>query len=794
MKKLSLLALSILAVSAFAACNESETNTGCKTSNCIITTPGQNPGTSTGKIDVDFSTKKLALTKANTCDDYKKHILDSLAMKIANERFQQRHYCWYGGVDMIQEESDDSFNDAKESSGAAASPTAPSAGEYTETNTQEAGVDELDTVKNDGNYMYTIRGGQIHISKIWPVTEMKEVATIERDELKNDENRHSWFSPHGIFLTADKRLIDIGETHTWHRSDNKYWYGNYNNVISIRIFDVSNPEKPKLIKTHQLDGEFTDARLINNRLHLVSSATPSFTWYDVEELSRKDIPGVPRFEVPCYDENFDEESWTEEGWEQWKQKQNEWLKKGKENTKTYLPVIRAWLEKEYPTINDFKWPNYFDGTTAKAAVACSELYIPAMTSKQEGFLLVSEFSGKDYENFKASAITDSGWLVYASQKNLYVSSFSYNWWWDNGCYDNDIIIDGAEVPEFDEAIPDDPVYAPMGSCANYTQIHHFSLGEGAGETRYVNSGELEGIANNSFYYSEYDNHLRVFSSPEEWGNSATGHKLSVFDINTPTTMTQTGVVQGFGKDEQIKSARMFGDKGYVVTFRQTDPLFVFDLSDHKNPRQVGELKINGYSSYIHPVGKNHLLTIGQDATDQGRVTGMQLQLFDVSNPADPKLKYKTKINEEKWDDNSGSYGWSEALNNHHAFQYHEGSGLLAIPVNIESWSYKNNYYDWKYKFFSGMFVYRVTPTSDFEFLGGVNHVDIDPNKKDKYYSWWTTVDRSRFYFKTAGEYKKDAYIYTISRNGLKASNALKPDETFGTIQYDPEEYADDFWY
>ena len=93
-----------------------------------------------------------------------------------------------------------------------------------------------------------------------------------------------------------------------------------------------------------------------------------------------------------------------------------------------------------------------------------------------------------------------------------------------------------------------------------------------------------------------------------------------------------------------------------------------------------------------------------------------------------------------------------------------------------------------------MFVYRVTPTSDFEFIGGVDHNDLNPNKEDQYY-WWTTVNRSRFYFKTAGEYTKDAYIYTISSNGLKASNALKPDETFGTIKYEKESYDDYYdWY
>ena len=427
-------------------------------------------------------------------------------------------------------------------------------------------------------------------------------------------------------------------------------------------------------------------------------------------------------------------------------------------------ALLIWLDKKYPTIEDFNWPNHFDGTKAEPAITCQDLYIPAMASKNSnGFLVVSEISGDNYENFKASAVADSGWLVYASQKNLYVSSFSYNWWWDNNDDDK-----------------------------NYTHIHHFDLGHNAGHVRYVNSGEVEGIASNSFYYSEYDNHLRVFSSPYEWGNSPEGHRLTVFDITSFNQMQKTGEIKGFGKDERIYSSRMVGDKGYVVTYRNTDPLFVFDLSDHSNPQQVGELEINGYSSYIHPVGQDYLLTIGEDANAQGVTNGMKLDFYDVSDPAHPSRKYTIKINDEGWSETGGSYGWSEALYNHHAFQYHEGSGLLAIPVNISKWSYTNESdYSWNYQEFSGMFVYRVTPDSPFEFLGGVDHSDLIDNK-DSF--WWTSVDRSRFYFKTKGVYDKDAYIYTISRHGLKANDANHPDQTFGFIKYEQESNNDWYYY
>ena len=755
MKNVSLFVFSLLSVAAFSGCNESKAVPECPTPTCVI-----EPNTAAPRIDIDLSTRKMALVQANSCDDYRKHLLDDLAIRVANDRFGGYRRCGMSSEDLKWDfpvfADADMVNEAAEP--ASETPKGESAGEFTTTNVQEAGVDELDTVKNDANYMYAIRGNQIHISKIWPVEDMKEVAVIERDELQSDDGQqYIWFNSYGIFLTDDKKLIDIGQVETWNYDDH-YWYGSYSGVISVRVFDVSTPESPKLLSDHQLDGTFVDARLIDNRLHLVTSASPHATWQQAYELSREDIPGVPYFFNPCNDEDFDPTDWSTKQWDNWYSLQDDWVSKADQNIDEYLPVIRAWLDKKYPTLEHYNWPQYFDGTSAKPAIACENIYIPAMASQKEGFLIVSEFSGDKYDKYTSTAIADSGWLVYASQKNMYVSSFSDNWWWD--CENTE---DG---------------------CRSYTHIHHFNLGDQSGQVKYINSGEIDGRADNAFFYSEYDNHLRVFSSLSNWGNSPEGQKLTVLDITTPAIMKETGSYKGFGKDEMIYSARMVGDKGYIVTFRNTDPLFVVDLSNHNAPKLAGELKINGYSSYIHPVGKDHLLTVGMDGDDFGIINGVKLDLYDVSNPADPQLKYQAKINETKGqndDDYDSSDSWSEALSNHHAFQYHEASGLLAIPANVYNWHFSNDDYNWNYHEFSGIFVYRVKPDKDFEFVGGIDHSDLIP--KDGYYHWWTSVERSRFYFKDAGVYDKNAYIYTLSHHGLKASNANDPSETFGKIQY-----------
>ena len=113
---------------------------------------------------------------------------------------------------------------------------------------------------------------------------------------------------------------------------------------------------------------------------------------------------------------------------------------------------------------------------------------------------------------------------------------------------------------------------------------------------------------------------------------------------------QAGRIGGLGKGERVYSVRFVGDTGYVVTFRQIDPLYTLDLADPERPRVLGELKIPGYSAYLHPIGEGLLLGVGQDATEEGRPTGTQISIFDVSD-----LRRPTRVHQEAL-----GMGWTEA--------------------------------------------------------------------------------------------------------------------------------------
>jgi uncharacterized secreted protein with C-terminal beta-propeller domain len=183
--------------------------------------------------------------------------------------------------------------------------------------------------------------------------------------------------------------------------------------------------------------------------------------------------------------------------------------------------------------------------------------------------------------------------------------------------------------------------------------------------------------------SEWDGHLRVatttdgatvgMANPDQMPASESGvHVLAQRD----RSLKEVGSVTGLGKGERIYAVRFTGPIGYVVTFRQTDPLYTVDLGDPTNPVVRGELKIPGYSAYLHPAGPNRLIGIGQDATEQGRVKGTQISLFDVGNLAEPGRLASYTL--------SGAH--SEAEFDPHAFLYWPAESLLVVPLQTSGFA------------------------------------------------------------------------------------------------------------
>jgi Beta propeller domain len=207
-----------------------------------------------------------------------------------------------------------------------------------------------------------------------------------------------------------------------------------------------------------------------------------------------------------------------------------------------------------------------------------------------------------------------------------------------------------------------------------TPLHKFDVSR-PGRTEYRGSGAVPGFLLNQWALDEHEGLLRVASTnaPAWWDAPDERESESFVTVleEDGGKLVPVSRVGGLGKGERIYAVRFMDDVGFVVTFRQVDPLYTIDFSAPRHPRVRGELKIQGYSSYLHPIGNDLLLGIGQDATARGQTLGTQLSLFDVSDLRRPVRLQRHTIES----------GRSEAESDHHAFLYWPRTGLAVVPVD-----------------------------------------------------------------------------------------------------------------
>ena len=261
------------------------------------------------------------------------------------------------------------------------------------------------------------------------------------------------------------------------------------------------------------------------------------------------------------------------------------------------------------TIDDWL-PRVSDGTVAQPLVDCTDVRHP---SKPSGFGTISvvTFDARTPTERDTTAVTAGGELVYSSTDRLYVATV-------RGWGSPVVLRNGGRGRQ---------------PAAPTTEVHAFAVDGPA--TEYVASGKVPGTVRDRWSLSEYDGHLRVATAlgRDSWNP---GENAVVVMAEDGNDLVETGRVASMGIREQIQSVRWLGPLAVVVTFRQTDPLYTVDLSDPTRPRVLGELKIPGFSSYLHPIGGDLLLGLGQDADPEGRTRGAQAAVFDIGDLADPR--------------------------------------------------------------------------------------------------------------------------------------------------------------
>ena len=287
------------------------------------------------------------------------------------------------------------------------------------------------------------------------------------------------------------------------------------------------------------------------------------------------------------------------------------------------------------------------GISRTAQVPCGSVSHPVdYTGTSMITVYTLDLSGDPSADPRPVSIAADGDTVYASSGSLYVAS-NPDW---VCCYGGG------------------PMASAPTPTAQHTQIHRFDI-SGPGAPVYLGSGQVSGRLLSSYSLSEFDGYLRVATTSGGYG----GGQSSAVTVLDAKRLTVTGTVGGLGNGEQLYSVRFEGPLGYVVTFKQTDPLYVLDLTNPAAPRAVGELTLTGFSDYLHDVGNGRVLGVGQEANTAGRVAGLQLSLFDVRNPAKPQrtghLVRTDAPGESQFDP--------------HSFLYWAPTGLVVVPV--QSW-------------------------------------------------------------------------------------------------------------
>jgi len=278
-----------------------------------------------------------------------------------------------------------------------------------------------------------------------------------------------------------------------------------------------------------------------------------------------------------------------------------------------------------------------------ALVDCADVHNPPIFSGLGTLSVVTVDVAGGSEPTSSASVVASGDTIYASTSRLFVSTGRWGWEAD--------------------ALNTGPT----------TEIHGFDISDPAA-TEYVGSGSAPGYILNQFSLSEYAGHLRIATTSQPpWREPGTpipsDNGVHVFS-EQGGSLVEVGRVRGLGEGERITAVRFFGDLGAVVTFERIDPLFLLDLSNPAAPRVTGELKVPGFSSYLHRVAPDRLLGVGSSATDAGMVTGAQVSLFDIGDLTTPRLVEAVDY----------PNGFTPVEFDHHAFLHWPATGLAVIPL------------------------------------------------------------------------------------------------------------------
>ncbi|WP_158231641.1 beta-propeller domain-containing protein [Sporosarcina sp. P18a] len=548
--------------------------------------------------------------------------------------------------------------------------------DHSQTNQQVAGVDEADTVKTDGDFLYDVLNGEgLMITDIRNSNGMVRASKVAF----SDE-----FYANQLYIDQDKVVLIGGRNLDAPTSnmDSKMTGDRMmptQQMSVIRVYDVTDRTNPKLIRETGAEGYVIGTRKIGQFVYMITNNQP-FLWYDHPTLVEDQL--IPK----VYDSAADQ--------------------KVQPLALDKISILPGAMEPSYSVITTLD-----------------------IESGEEGGVNTKAYLG-------------SGEQLYMSPNHLYLTSTNY-----------------------------------QNNQQSTSEVFKFSLDKT--QVHFLQTAQLKGTILNQFSMDEHNGYFRTVTTEGNlWDerNKAKNH-LFILDEN----MKQVGSVENLAINERIYSARFMGDTAYMVTFRETDPLFVMDVADPNHPKVLGELKIPGFSNYLHPLDEGHLIGFGYETiakkNPQGgapiiQTGGMKISVFDVTDFANPKETASEVI--------GGQGTYSSVQHDHHALFIHPTRHLFGFPISVYEQSKRENILDLQS---SGAMIYEITAER-----GIVQTADLTKRMTHEYMDWEKEIQRllysgNALYTMSINEvnsYTLDHFtpLDTLERAG-HTTNSVQPLESIG---------------
>lgn len=577
--------------------------------------------------------------------------------------------------------------------------------DYSTTNIQVLGVDEADIVKTDGNYIYALVYNDLYIIKSYPPEEIEVVSKVSFNS-----------RPSNLFLEGDKLAV-IGQDYDIVKDELYRSFPRQSAYTYFKIFDISDKENPSKVRDLSFEGNYFNARMIGAYVYLITN--------DYRNPNLIDEPLVPRiidngevlnrrfdlyyFNIPYSSLTINSINAINLNDLNQEISSHSFLLDGASSLYASQDALYLALTK-YLNQWEVDWQIMYDTLFPYLSEELRDKI--RVIERAEDFVL------SDYE--KKQKIAELLHIFLAS-------------------------LDSQTQREIEAKleIAQDLKYEELKDKWETTLIHKIEIDKE--KIKHTAQGEIPGRTLNQFSFDEHNSYLRVATSKSARMNDKSSS--GVYILNDDLELISQ--VDNLAPGERIYSVRFMGDRAYLVTFFQVDPLFALDLSDPYKPLMLGELKIPGFSNYLHPYDANHLIGFGKDADLNGRTLGLKLSFFNVSDINNPiELDSYTF---------GGASSDSIALHDHKAFLFNKEKNLLVVPATLRS-SFS------RALDFSGAIVFKIEDNQFVE-RGRIDHLEGDISESQDYWQGYRYNDSS-----VRRSLYVENYLYTLSNRLIRVHN------------------------